>query len=83
MYLNDAKYFLFAAISFSKPRRFDAIHSVPERIYNSHYGNGVPTLFSVYLLASSSWRLNIAKNPIDVIQAVSCTWSVLDFCKIK
>ena len=31
-----------------------------ERIYNSHAGN-------VYLLVLSSWKVNIAENPIDVM----------------
>ena len=30
-----------------------------ERIYNSHYGNGVPAMLS-------SWKINIAENPIAV-----------------
>ena len=38
---------------------------MPERIYNSHYGNGVPAMF--YLLELSSWMLNIAENPIGVM----------------
>ena len=33
---------------------------MPERIYNSHYGN-------VYLLVLSSWKVNIAENPIAVM----------------
>ena len=37
----------------------------PERIYNSHYGNGVPG--NVYLLVLSSWKVNIAENPIAVM----------------
>ena len=33
---------------------------VPERIYNSHASN-------VYLLVLSSWKINIAENPIAVM----------------
>ena len=36
-----------------------------KRIYNSHYGNGVPAMF--YLLVLSSWKVNIAKNLIAVM----------------
>ena len=39
---------------------------LPERIYNSHYGNGVPAIL-VYLLVLSSWKVNIAENPIAVM----------------
>ena len=35
----------------------------PERIYNSHYDNGVPA----NLLVLSSWKVNIAENPIAVM----------------
>ena len=35
-----------------------------KRIYNSHYGNGAG---NVYLLVLSSWKVNIAKNPIAVM----------------
>ena len=41
------------------------LYTVPERIYNSHYnqwGAG-----NVYLLVLSSWKVNIAKNPIAVM----------------
>ena len=37
-----------------------------ERIYNSHYGNGVPAMFT-YLLVLSSYKVNIAENPIAVM----------------
>ena len=35
---------------------------LPEYIYNSHYGNG-----DVYFLVLSSWKVNIAENPIAVM----------------
>jgi hypothetical protein len=43
-----------------------------KRIYNSHYGNGVPAMWqwgagNVYLLVLSSWKVNIAENPIAVM----------------
>ena len=38
---------------------------MPESIYNSHYGNGVPA--NVYLLVLSNWKVNIAENPIAVM----------------
>ena len=34
--------------------------AMPERIYNSHYGN-------VYFLLLSIWKVNIAKNSIAVM----------------
>ena len=40
--------------------------SEPERIYNSHDGNGVPA-GNVYLLVLSSWKVNIAKKPIALM----------------
>ena len=46
---------------------FLTLYIAPERIYNSHYGNGVPAMFSVYLLVLSSWKVNIAENPIVVM----------------
>ena len=39
--------------------------SLPERIYNSHYGKMGAGI--VYLLVLSSWKVNIAKNPIAVM----------------
>ena len=41
---------------------------LPERIYNSNYGNG--DAGNVYLLVLSSWKVNIAENPIAVIRAL-------------
>ena len=38
----------------------NASQALPQRIYNSHYGN-------VYLLVLSSWKVNIAENPIAVM----------------
>ena len=35
--------------------------SMLERFYNSHYGN-------VYLLVLSSWKVNIAGNPIALVR---------------
>ena len=35
-----------------------------EHIYNSHYSNGVPAMFTLVL---SSWKVNIAKKPIAVM----------------
>ena len=45
---------------------FLSLEAMPERIYNSHYSNGVPAMFK-YLLVLSSWKLNIAENPIAVM----------------
>ena len=39
---------------------------MPERIYDSHYGNGVPAMFTSYLVLSS-WKVNIAETPIAVM----------------
>ena len=39
--------------------------SLPERIYNSHYGNGCAG--NVYFLVLFSWKVNIAENPIAVM----------------
>ena len=33
---------------------------LPERVYNFHYGN-------VYILVLSSWKVNIAENPIAIM----------------
>ena len=41
----------------------------PKHIYNSHYGNAARNggAGKVYLLVLSSWKVNIAKNPIAVM----------------
>ena len=43
--------------------------SRPERIYNSHYGNGVPAIECQQCLplVLSSIKVNIAENPIAVM----------------
>ena len=43
------------------PHESNPYLQVPERIYNSHYDNGVPALVLF------SWKVNIAENPIAVM----------------
>ena len=65
-------------VEFSHENFLSEVKIWPERTYNSHYGNGVPAMFTFLVL--SSWKVNIAKNPIARLYFVDYN---RDFLKSK
>ena len=47
-----------------KVMKFSSNEIGTEHTYNFHYGNGVPAVFT----SKSSWKANIAENPIAVME---------------